>query len=60
MAVKRRLARGHFTPTGQAIGVNPHQNDAARGGAAKAGLKKIHERHLNFAKFDVVDFHVDG
>ena len=57
VAVEGRFARCNFTPSRQSVSVNPYQDDAARGGAPKAGLKKMHQRHLYLAKLDAVNFH---
>ena len=59
-AVNGRFARGHFPPPGNAVRVNAHENDTTHRGAPKAGLKKMHQRHLDFVKFDMVDVHVIG
>jgi hypothetical protein len=52
--VERIFAAGNFTPARKAIAFDFHQDDAALGGAAEAGLEEMHQRHADFAQCDSI------
>ena len=60
LVVERVLAGGHFAPAGDAVAVHFHQDDVALGGAAEAGLEKVHQRHADLPQRDAFDFHGHG
>ena len=51
------LAGDALAPGGEAVGFDLDEEDAAAGGDAKAGLKRMRERHLDFAQVDGFDLH---
>ena len=58
--VVRVFAGDRLGPAVPTVAVYGHQEDAAAVGAAEAGLKKMDERHANFAQRDGFDFQPCG
>src|SRR5215469_11059774 len=56
-AVERILTGNALRPTGEAVAVNRHEQNAPAVGATKARLEEVDERHLNLAQGDGFDFH---
>src|SRR5579859_2660334 len=52
--VEGMLAGGDFAPAGKAFGNHFDQHYEALIGAAEAGLKEMHQRHLDLAENDAV------
>jgi hypothetical protein len=46
-----------LAPSGQAVGLDLDQQDAARGGDAKAGLEGVCERQVDLAQVNGIDLH---
>ena len=49
------LAGDTLAPGGQAVGLELDQQDAAAGGQAKAGLKRMGQRHVDLAHVNGID-----
>src|ERR1700734_2522935 len=56
-AVEGVFAGHAFSPALYALAVDRNQKNAAAISAAEAGLKKVDQRHLNFAECDGFNFH---
>src|SRR5262245_16741502 len=56
-AVKRIFSGNALAPTLRTIGMQRHQQDAAFGSAAEAGLEEMHQRHADFAQGDGFNLH---
>src|SRR5579872_7232517 len=54
LVIEGMFAGGDFAPAGEAAGNHFDQNDGALVGAAEAGLKEMHQRHLDLAEDDAV------
>jgi len=52
--IEGMFAGGDFAPSREASGDHFDQDDGALEGAAKAGLKEMHQRHLDLAENDAV------
>ncbi len=46
-----------LAPRGHALAVQLHQQDAALGGAAEAGLEEVDQRHADLTQRDGFNFH---
>src|SRR5450631_1302427 len=55
--VVRVFAGDAFSPAADAIGLDAYEQNTAAVDASKACFKKMHERHMNFAQSDRVNFH---
>src|SRR5450755_772333 len=55
--IVRVFAGDAFSPAAHAIGLDAYEQNAAAVDASKARLKKMYERHMNFAQSDRVNFH---
>ena len=55
--IKRVFAGHALAPGCEAFAVQCDQDDAASGGASEAGLKKLDQRHIDFAQSNGFNFH---
>ena len=53
----RMLAGDALAPRGEALGFELDQQDAAAGGDAEAGFKRMRQRHVHLAQVDGFNLH---
>ena len=57
MIVERSFRGGSFSITHHSLTEHSDQKDSPLRRAAKAGFEERHQRHLDFAKFNLLEFH---
>ncbi len=55
--VERAFRRSGFTKTHHSLTENSDEKDSPLRRTPKAGFKERHQRHLDFANFNLIEFH---